>query len=174
MPSTRLALALAMVLFAPMAAHAQQLSAEATVAVTVRVRPSISIRAVTPAPTRGDSETGMTVPTVVAVESNLPYRVAVRLAPTEALRERSNAARVLVRAADGTFEELRAGGAVTAVVSAVPGRREHEVVCRLETSAAEVLDAGRCALVYELSAEYHDTLLRSTATLTDHGLRSTD
>ena len=164
MPSM-LRAAIAFSLLVPVSARAQQLSAHTTVPITITVRPSIAIQSVRPALARVDSPTRLTSASVVGIESNLPYRVAVRLAPTHGMGGRDDGVRVLVQRADGGFEPLQHGASVTTVVSRTHGQRAHEVVCRVEASAPEMLDAGRCTLIFELSAEHHDSLLRTTVTL---------
>ena len=136
--------------------QAQQPSAQTSVAISVRVQPTLAIHGVSGRPGERSS--------VIDVESNMPYRVSVRRAAAQLPSD----ARVLVRNAAGSFELLPAGASVTAVVSQTPGRRTHEILCRVET-ATGVSDAEPCALVYDLSAEYHDSLLRTTAT--DYGRR---
>ena len=166
MPSPKLAthaLLALITLASPMAIGAQQLAAASSVPITLTVRPTLVIRSLAPAPARVTPSGDLTSSTLVSVESNLPYRLAVRLAPS-AVHEGS---RVLVRSADGRFEPLVHGASVTTAVSRAGGERGHEVVCRVESSATE-----SCALVYELTAEHHDILLRSSAT--DHGIRSAD
>jgi hypothetical protein len=139
-------------------ADAQQPSAQASVAITVRVQPVLAIRGVAVAPSRAaEPRERVEAVSVVDVESNLPYRVAVRLAPA------ARGARVFVRSASGAFEPLGPNGSVVVAASRIPGRHAHEVRCRADAMPADALDAGRCALVYELSAEYHDSLLRTTA-----------
>jgi hypothetical protein len=145
----------------PVAVGAQQLAAQISVPVAVTVRPTLAIRSVMPRPARVEPAHDLTSSTVVNVEANLPYRLAVRLAPLGG----NGHGRVLVRSADGRFEPLVHGASVTTAVSRAGGERGHEVVCRVESSATE-----SCTLVYELTAEHHDTLLRSSAT--DHGLRA--
>jgi hypothetical protein len=130
----------------PSSLGGQQLSAHATVQVRVTVQPVVAIRRVV---TTTASHTGA----IIDVESNLPYRLIVRLAPSTMAEN----ARVLVRGVNGIFESLETNGSVTAAV-ATPGQRRHEVFCRVETPAM-----ARCALIYELSAEYHDSLIRSSA-----------
>ena len=151
--------------------YAQHVSAQTSLTITVTVAPSIAIRSVAPGAPRHDAG-GLTTPAMVQVESNLPYRLAVRLAPEQGARGAGNATRILVRNAAGRFEPLVAGSSVTTVVSRGAGRRSHEVLCRVEAPASEPLDAGRCALVYELAAEHNDALLRTSAT--DYGLRTAD
>jgi hypothetical protein len=146
---SQLRAALLLTLTAPAALDAQQRSAHVSVPITITVRPTLAIRSVVPAPT-GDQ---LTSTAIVNVDSNLPYRLSVRLAPTAA-----NVAHVLVRGADGGFEPLLRGASITTVVSPAPGQRGHEVACRVEPAVAD-----RCVLIYELSAEHDDVLVRSTA-----------
>jgi hypothetical protein len=155
---TRIALAVTMMLPLPLAA--QQPSAQTSVAITVRVQPTLAIRGVVTAAARLESVDRLAATSLVDVESNMPYRVSVRLAST------ATGGRVLVRNASGAFEALGPGASVTTVVSRAPGRRTHEVLCRLEGTDAEAQDVTACALVYDLSAEHHDSLLRTTATPT--------
>ena len=132
---------------------AQQTSAEVTVPIRIVVQPVLAIRSVVPA--RARTESGeIASSSIVNVESNLPYRLTVRLAATA-----TNAARVFVRSTNGTFEPLDRGASIAAVPRGTPGQHAHEISCRVEPPAAE-----GCALIYELSAEYHETLIRSTAT----------
>jgi hypothetical protein len=154
----------------PATADAQQHSAQTSVAITVRVQPLLAIRGVAVAAARA-SESGQRADavSVVDVESNLPYRLAVRLAPAAA----AGGGRVFVRAASGGFEPVGPDASIVVAASRTPGRRTHDVRCRVEAMPAEARDADRCALVYELSAEHHDSLLRTTATVND-GLRTAD
>ena len=134
---------------------AQQMSAEVTVPIRVVVQPVLAIRSVVPAPERTASGE-IASSSIVNVETNLPYRLTVRLAATAT----ANDARVFVRSTTGRFELLVRGASIAAVSRGTPGQHAHEISCRVEPPAAE-----GCALIYELSAEYHDTLIRSTATL---------
>ena len=132
---------------------AQQMSADVTVPIRIVVQPVLAIRSVVPARTR--TESGAEIASIVNVESNLPYRLTVRLAPTAT----ANDARVFVRGVNGTFEPLGRGVSIAAVARGTPGQHAHEISCRVESPATD-----GCALIYELSAEYHDVLIRSTAT----------
>ena len=131
-----------------------QTAAELTVPIRIVVPPTLAIRSVVPAPprVRGESADAITTTAIVNVESNLPYRLSVRLAPGAA------DARVLVRGSDGAFQSLARGEAIVAISNGTPGHQAHEITCRV---AATTPDG--CALVYELSAEYHDMLIRTTA-----------
>ena len=154
MPSTKhLRAALMIALAAPASLDAQQ-SANVSVPITITVRPTLAIRSVLQTSTRIASGAEVTSSTVVNVESNLPYRLTVRLAPTAG----NSVARVLVRSADGAFEPLLPGTSIATAVSRTGGQRGHEVMCRVEYSQADP-----CALIYELSAEHDDMLVRSTA-----------
>jgi hypothetical protein len=157
-PIAHRSIALAVSIMAPVPAKAQQPSAQTSVAISIRVQPTLAIHGVLAGVARLDGGR-LTATSIVNVESNLAYRVAVRLAPAAPTR----AARVLVRNATGAFEPLAPGASVIAVASRTPGRHAHEVLCRVEAATADPLDAAPCPLVYELSAEHHDSLLSTTA-----------
>jgi hypothetical protein len=133
---------------------AQQMSAEVTVPIRVVVQPMLAIRSVVPARARTESGEEIGSGAIVNVESNLPYRLSVRLAPT------ATAMRVFVRSANGRFDPLVHGASIVVVARGAPGQHVHEISCRVESPAMD-----GCALIYELSAEYHDVLIRSTATV---------
>lgn len=133
---------------------AQQPSAEVTVPIRIVVQPVLAIRSVVLARAQTESGEEITSTSIVSVESNLPYRLTVRLAPTAT----ANDAPVLVRGVNGTFEPLGRGASIAAA-RGTPGQHAHEISCRVESSTTD-----GCALIYELSAEYHDMLIRSTAT----------
>ena len=134
---------------------AQQMSADLSVPIRIVVQPVLAIRSVVPARAWTESGEAITSTSIVSVESNLPYRLTVRLAPTAT----ANDARVLVGSINGTFQPLGRGASIAAVLRGTPGQHAHEISCRVESPATD-----GCALVYELSAEYHDMLIRSTAT----------
>jgi hypothetical protein len=139
----------------PAVADAQQSSSQVGVPIRIVVQPVLAIRSVVAGPVRIDASNGVQSAAHVHVESNLPYRLTVRRAAP------ADRGAVLVRHADGTFEQLTSGASVTAVSPA--GQRTHEIVCRVEGDAAEP-NVDRCALIYEVSAEFHDMLIRSAAT----------
>lgn len=138
---------------APMMLGAQH-SADVAVPIRLVIPPTLVIRSVVVGAARTTSSDATVATAIVNVESNLPYRLSVRLA------EAPMDARVLLRGADGTFEPLDRGASLVAVARGRPGHQSHEIVCRVEGPAP-----NGCALVYELSAEYHDTLIRASATL---------
>jgi hypothetical protein len=145
---------------------AQQLSADVTVPIRIVVQPVLAIRSVAPARVRMESRDEIESAAIVTIESNLPYRLTVRLAPTAT----ANDARVFVRSGNGTFQPLDRGSSIAAVGRGIPGQHAHEIACRVESPASD-----GCALIYELSAEYHDTLIRSSATFCAAcGLRTAD
>jgi hypothetical protein len=141
----------------PSLADAQQSAGQVTVPIRIAVRPVLAIRGVVPAPTRTEAALRRESATIVHVESNLPYRLTVRLATPAT----PGSTRVLVQRADGAFEQLVGGAALTTAVGRA-GQRSHEVVCRVETDGSDPA-ADRCPLTYELSAEHHDSLIRSIA-----------
>jgi hypothetical protein len=136
-------------------AGAQQLSADVTVPIRIVVQPVLAIRSVSPMPVRTESRDEMGSAAIVTIETNLPYRLTVRLAPTATATD----ARVFVRSGNGTFQPLDRGSSIAVVDRGTPGQHPHEIACRVESPTSD-----GCALIYELSAEYHDTLIRSTAT----------
>ncbi len=145
---------------------AQEMSAEVTVPIRVVVQPVLSIRSVVPARARTESGEETRSAAIVNIETNLPYRLTVRLAPTATATD----ARVFVRSANGRFEPLGQGVSIAVVARGTPGHHAHEISCRVESPATD-----GCALIYELSAEHHDTLMRSTASACpDCGLRAAD
>ncbi len=142
---------------------AQQMSAEVTVPIRIVVQPVLAIRSVVPVRARTESGDEMGLAAIVNVETNLPYRLTVRLAPTATAID----ARVFVRSGNGKLEPLGHGASIAVVARGMPGQHAHEISCRVESPAMD-----GCALIYELSAEYHDTLIRSTATFhAAYGLR---
>ena len=155
-PITHSSIALAVSIMTAVPVEAQQPAAQTSVAISVRVQPTLGIHGVVAGVTRLEAGR-LTATSIVNVESNLPYRVSVRLASPP------DGARVLVRGATGVFEPLAPGASVTTVVSRTPGRRGHDVLCRVETTTLAPVDGAACGLVYELSAEHHDSLLRTTA-----------
>jgi hypothetical protein len=146
----------AVALVAVSALDAQRLPAEVAVPIRIVVQPVLAIHSVVPTRVPTESREAISSATIVNVESNLPYRLTVRLAATAA----TNDARVFVRSADGTFQPLGRGASIAAVARGTPGQHAHEITCRVESSSSD-----GCALAYELSAEYHDVLIRSTASL---------
>lgn len=131
-----------------------QQSAEVTVPIRVVVPPVLAIRGVAAAAVQQQSSDGISATSIVTVESNLPYRLSVRRTVT------ATDARVFVRGPSGGFQPLDPGASLVAVARGTPGHQAHEITCRMESSSPD-----GCALVYELSAEYHDMLIRTTATL---------
>jgi hypothetical protein len=146
----------------PCDATAQQLSAHVSTSITIAVRPTLTIRGITPARIQVDSAGHVNSSAIVHVESNLAYRLSVRIAPAA-----NRSARVLVRRADGAFQHLVTGESITTAVSRSRGPQSHEVVCRIATP-----ESDGCPLVYELSAEHADVLIRTMAV--DSGLRAAD
>lgn len=145
---------------------AQQMSAEVTVPIRIVVQPVLAIRSVVPVRARTESGDEMGLAAIVNVETNLPYRLTVRLAPTATAID----ARVFVRSGNGKLEPLGHGASIAVVARGMPGQHAHEISCRVESPATD-----GCALIYELSAEHHDTLMRSTASACpDCGLRAAD
>ncbi len=144
----------------PTSSGAQQHAAEISTSVTVRIRPTVTIRDVVPGTARVEAAGKLASTAVVNVLSNLPYRLAVRLAaPISDTR-----VRVLVRNQSGAFEPLAPGESITTAASRWGAETSHEVACRLEASSPELLDGARCDLVYELSGDYRGTTFTATAT----------
>ena len=149
-----------LVLVAASTLGAQQ-SAELTVPIRIVVPPVLAIRGIAPAAVQVASRDGVSATSIVTVESNLPYRLSVRRVET------ASDSHIFVRGSDGAFQQLAGGASLVAVARGMPGQQTHEVTCRVESSSPD-----GCALVYELSAEYHDMLIRTTATLSPtFGLR---
>lgn len=133
---------------------AQQLSATVSVPISITVRPAASIRSIDPRTPRVDASGFVVASAMVHVESNLPYRLTVRRA-TDA----DPAARIEIRRPDGSYLPLGDGAAVHTIAGAPPGDRVHEITCRV---GARDDDSTGCALVYELTANTGEGLIRTT------------
>jgi hypothetical protein len=131
-----------------------QQSAEASLPIRIVVPPVLAIRGIAPAAVQQDSRDGISATSIVTIESNLPYRLSVRRTET------ATDARVFVRGPNGGFQPLDRGASLVAVARGTAGQQAYEITCRMESSSPD-----GCTLVYELSAEYHDMLIRTTATL---------
>jgi hypothetical protein len=161
MPSLHPILAIALLPMCALSAFGQS-PVSVSVPISVRVAPSLEIGGLLPAAARVDSPTRLTVARTVAVQSSLPYRLAVRLA-NGSERRTPDGIRVLVGRAGGDFVALAPHEWVNVAMGQLSGRRSHEIVCRVDAPTPHYLDAARCTLVVELVAEHGDGLLRTTA-----------
>ena len=140
-------------------ASAQQ-AASGFIVLRATVLPRLQILAISPKEVQVDAAGVRQTVETIEVEGNLAYRVSVRLGNDGAWSDPNS--RILIRNAQGRYEELRAGGSVT-VADAEHGRHQHEVVCRVEARGAQPAADSRCDLEYEVQGGRGETFMRLSA-----------
>ena len=126
---------------------AAQLSASASVVLSVVVLPKMQIRELAPERVLFESATSRESVSAIEVEGNLAHHVRVRL--SSRLGAAVESARILVKNVRGQFQRLDSGTWVT-VASGTRGRSRHEVACRIEGTDPAVLASASCDLEYEV------------------------